>query len=319
MIFPSSRRDNSNDLGFGSRVSQLSRNRLLNRDGSFNVVRKGLSFAHSLSPYHSLLTMSWWKFNTIVFVFYIFLNVLFGGAYYLCGEDALQGTGSRSTGTRFLDDFFFSIQTSTTIGYGRIAPVGLAANILVSLEAMTGLLGFALATSLLFARFSRPNAKVIFSHKAVIAPYRGITAFEFRIANARSNQLIQVEASVILSRIERGTKGKIRRFHRLSLERDRVVFFPLNWTIVHPIDERSPLHGASQESFYDSEPEFLILLTGTDETFSQTVHARSSYKGKEVVWGARFSDMFQPPDEGIISVDLHRIHDIETANLNASS
>jgi inward rectifier potassium channel len=300
-------------------VAQQSHDRLLNRDGSFNVMRKGLSFVQSLSPYHSLLTMSWSKFNLMVFTYYILFNILFGIAFYLCGEDALQGTTGRSNVERFMDDFFFSVQTSTTIGYGRIAPVGLAANVLVSLEAMAGLLGFALATSLLFARFSRPNAKIIFSHQSVIAPYRGITAFEFRIANERSNQLIQVEVAVMLSRIERDTAAGIRKFHKLSLEREQVVFFPLNWTIVHPIDEKSPLFGVSRESFYDSDPEFLILLTGTDDTFSQTVHARSSYKANEIVWGARFGDMFQKQENGVMSVDLRRIHDIELANVGTKS
>jgi inward rectifier potassium channel len=311
--------ESNNDLGFGTKVAQESHNRLLNRDGSFNVMRKGLSFAQSRSPYHSLITMSWLKFNLLVFTYYILVNVLFGTAYYLCGEEALLGTAGRSTVARFIDDFFFSVQTSTTIGYGRISPVGIAANVLVSVEAMAGLLGFALSTSLLFARFSKPNAKIIFSHQGVIAPYRGITAFEFRIANERSNQLIQVEVSVILSRIERDTATGSRKFHKLSLEREQVVFFPLNWTIVHPIDEKSPLFGVSRESFFDSDPEFLILLTGTDDTFSQTVHARSSYKANEIVWGAKFSDMFQKSSNGIVSVDLHRIHDIEKANVSTKS
>jgi inward rectifier potassium channel len=307
--------DENKDLGFGSRVAQQSHDRLLNRDGSFNVRREGWPYLRLLSPYHYLLTISWMQFNVIVVSAYLIFNFLFALGYFLCGDGALQGAGLGSVSERFVDDFFFSVQTSTTIGYGRIAPVGLAANILVSIEAMAGLLGFALATSLLFARFSKPNAKIIFSKHALIAPYRGFTAFEFRIANARTNQLIQVDVKVVLSRLERKGDVTSRKFYELALERQQVLFFPLNWTVVHPIDQTSPLFGVTKESFYESDPEFLLLLTGTDDTFSTTVHARSSYKGNEVLWGAKFSDMFNKSDNGMISVDLRRIHEIEPVQL----
>jgi inward rectifier potassium channel len=300
------------DLGFGSRVSEQSRGRFLNRDGSFNVVRTGLSYLESLSPYHALLTISWTRFYIVLLLSYVAFNILFAGCYFLCGPGALQGATGVTDGARYLDDFFFSIQTSTTIGYGRISPVGVPANILVCIEAMFGLLGFALATSLLFARFSKPEAKIIFSRQAVVAPYRGITALEFRIANGRRNQLIQVEATVTLALREVRSRQQ-RVFHPLKLERDRVVFFPLNWTIVHPIDEQSPLFGITREQFYASDPELLILLSGVDETFSQTVHARSSYKGNEIVWGAKFADMYLPASDGAVSVNMKRLHVIEPA------
>lgn len=307
--------DLNKDLGFGTRVAQESHARLLNRDGSFNVARKGLSFVRSLSVYHALLSISWVKFFLFIIAGYFLTNVVFAFGYVLCGPEALQGAAGKSLPDRFLEAFFFSVQTLATIGYGRISPVGLAANILVAIEALVGLLGFALATGLLFARFSRPSAKIVFSDRAIIAPYRGMTAFEFRIANERSNQIIEVELTVTMSRNEALGGKRVRRFYELPLERKRVVFLPLHWVIVHPIDESSPLYGATKDSFDASDPEFFILVTGVDEIFSQTVHARSSYKHNEVVWGAKFSNMFLPSDGGTTSIDMHKIHDIEAADL----
>ncbi len=295
------------DLGFGSRISQESRRRLLNRDGSFNVERKRLPFLDSLSPYHTLLTISWPRFYVLILSSYLLFNFAFAGGYYLCGPAALVGSESPESG-RFLDDFFFSVQTSTTIGYGRIAPGSTAANVLASVEALTGLLGFALATSLMFARFSKPDARVLYSKHAVVAPYRGINGLMFRIANQRNNQLIQVQVQVLLSRFEKEGNQSVRRFHRLALERDEVTFFPLTWTVVHPIDESSPLYGQAEKDFLALESEILVLISATDETFSQTVNSRSSYRADEVVWGAKFSDVFGRKPDGTITVDLHRLH-----------
>lgn len=309
-------REDLNDLGFGSKLTRATGQRLLNRDGSFNVEREGLSLIRATSPYHRMLTIPWSQFHLLIILFFVVFNGTFAAAYLLCGEGALRGALGTTPLERFLDAFFFSVQTSTTIGYGHMSPVGLATNIVVSLEVMTGLMGFALATSLVFARFSRPIARIIFSENAIIAPYRGITALEFRMINARSNQLIQLEIKVLLSRMETHDGILIRRFHELSLERSQVMFFPLNWTVVHPIDKSSPLHGVTREEFLEGDPEIMILLTGIDETFSQTVHARSSYKGEEIVWGAKFSDMYQRSEGGVISVDLQRLHAFQPAELS---
>jgi inward rectifier potassium channel len=303
--------DPRRDLGFGSRVAQQSRSRLLNRDGSFNVVRVGLPFYRTLSAYHALLTISWLRFFGLIALGYLLANLLFGGAYLLCGREALAGTTGRTLGQRALEDFFFSVQTLATIGYGTMSPRSLGANFLVTVEALVGLMGFALATGLLFARVSRPDARIAFSDKAVVAPFREGTALMFRIVNERRNQLTEVRATLTLSRQEGEGPNRARRFHELNLERRRVVFLPLHWVIVHPIDERSPLHGTSAEDFVAADSELLILLSATDETFFQTVHVRSSYKPHEVVWGARFVDMFLPADHGKVGIDLRRLHDVE--------
>ena len=298
------------DLGFGSVVSGQSRARLLNRDGSFNVARDGLNFFTSLSPYHSLLTMSWPHFLGLVVLGYLAVNLLFAGAYYACGPSALSGV---PTGNRFLQCFFFSVQTFATIGYGKLTPEGLAPNLVVTLESLFGLLGFALATGVLFARVSRPTARILFSEKALIAPYRGITAFEFRIVNGRSSQLIDVGVNVLFSSFK--PDGKARAFEPLALERQKVSFFPLAWTVVHPIDRSSPIFGMSYEDLLEIDAEFLVLLTGFDETFSQNVHTRSSYKADEIVWGARFVNLFNPPRDGILSIDVSRLDEYDRVPL----
>lgn len=306
-------REIDRDLGIGSRVAGESQERFLNRDGSFNAERRGLSFLRSQNTYHAFLTMTWSRFFSLLIVAYFATNLLFAVAYTAAGPGALVGAEATTLGGRFLESFFFSVQTLATIGYGHISPHGMLPNALVTIEALVGLLGLTLATGLLYARFSRPSARILFSENAIIAPYKGITAFEFRIANERSNELIDVEATVTLSRNEAENAKTVRRFYPLALERRSVMFFPLQWVIVHPIDEQSPLRGVTKELLEASDAEFLILLKGTDETFSQTVHARSSYKFHEVVWGVKFKDMFNARENGKVSIDLRRIHDIEPA------
>ena len=303
--------DELKDLGFGSKVTQQSRFRLLNHDGSFNVERRGLSFYSTLNLYHSLLTMPWWKFHLTILSSYLVINASFAMAFLLCGPNAIEGATGETLIERFLNAFFFSVQTFTTLGYGHLNPNGLAANFVATFASFFGLFGFAFATGLLFARFSRPTAKIIFSNLAIIAPYGGITAFEFRIANARRNQLNEVEVHVLYTQMETLDGKRIRRFYELVLERQKVAFLPLHLTVVHPIDKTSPLFGLTSEDLHETEAEFLILVTAVDDTFSQTVHVRSSYRYDEIVWGAKFRDIFKHSDKNVIQVDLHRIHEVE--------
>ncbi len=304
------------DLGFGARVSNQSHARFLNRDGSFNVRRAGLPWLQSLNLYHALLTISWPRFHALVVLAYFTANIAFALGYLACGPGAIDGSTAMGLGGRFADAFFFSVQTMGTVGYGKLSPVGLAANLLVSLETLAGLLGLALATGLLFARFSRPQARILFSQRAVIAPYHGGRAFEFRIANQRSSELIDVHATVVFTRMEAAHGRRSRRYYGLKLERDNVMFFPLHWVIVHPIDAESPLAEATAETLQESDAEFLVLLTATDETFSQIVHARSSYKAHEIEWDAKYRDMFHEPANGSLRADLSRLHDLERATLS---
>jgi inward rectifier potassium channel len=317
MASPEQHQDVDGDLGFGSVVARQTRQRFLNRDGTFNVRREGLSFWESISPYHYLLSISWPRFLLLAALANVILNTLFACFYVAAGAHALNSFENEPVELRFADAFFFSVQTLGTIGYGQIAPANLAANIIVTIEALVGVIAFAVVAGIVFARFARPAAKIVFSANAVVAPYRdNTTALMFRIANQKNTQLVNLEAKVLLTRRKKDGAVNDREFVGLKLERDSVVFFPLSWTIVHPIDARSPLHGLTEKEFRDSDPEVLVLLNGFDETFSQVVHTRSSYKSDEIVWGARFRTMFLPPEEaGTISVDVRRLHELDRVGL----
>ncbi len=245
-------------------------------------------------------------------VAYLSVNTVFATGYLLCGPNALQGESATTMSELFLRAFFFSVQTFATIGYGHVIATGIPANVLVTLEAFLNIVGVALSTGVVFARFSRPTAKIIYSRHAVVAPYKGITALEFRIANSRNSQIIELEAKVILSRIEASSEGLVRKFRDLTLERTAVTFFPLSWTLVHPIDENSPFAGMDHQDLVESSTEILILLTGTDETSSQVVHSRSSYKADEIIWNASFATIFKRSSaDGILGMDVGRIHDVD--------
>ncbi len=296
------------DLGFGTVVGGVNEKRLLNRDGSFNPRREGLPFFARLHPYHLLLTLSWRRFFMLVVLVYLLANILFAFAFLACGPGAIGGQAPEMFGGEFGRAFFLSVETIGTIGYGNIYPVGVAANFIVMAESLTGLLMLALGTGILFARFSRPTAAVVFSDMAVISAYRGKTGFMFRLTNARANQLLELEAKVLFSRME----GTSRQYDQLGLERTRVVFFPLSWTIVHPIDENSPLWGMSAEELARRDAEFLVLLAGVDETFSQIVHARTSYKPSEIVFGHRFVNIYNPVGgDGTVSIDVRKLGETE--------
>ena len=310
---PSEPKEEFRDLGFGTEVARGTRRRLLNRDGSFNVSLEGLNPLTSLGVYQWLLRISWPEFLLFICLYYVAVNALFAGAYLLCGADALQTSTGQFANQPLYRAFFFSIDTFATIGYGNIYPVGVPANALVSVEALLSIVSIALVTGVIFARFSRPSARIIYSRNAVVAPYRGRTALEFRIANARSSQLIDVQVQAILTKVEPTPNGStVRRFYELALERQRVVFFPLSWTVVHPIDANSPMWGLGHQDLLAAEAELLVLLIATDETISATVHSRSSYQADEIVWGAKFANMFlRSESEGIIGMNLDRIHEIE--------
>jgi inward rectifier potassium channel len=299
------------DLGLGGKFAERSRARLVNRDGTFNVRRNSLSPLHPYNAYHTLLSLPVPRLFALVALCYGATNVVFACAYWLAGSNALVGAAPSQLG-RFRDDFFFSVQTLATIGYGKLVPNTTAANALVALEALVGLLGFAILSAFLFARFTRPMARIQFSRNAIIAPYADGWALMFRLANLRNHDLTDVHAVVSFARwVERGGQRQ-RRFDQLALERDAIMFMPLHWVIVHPIVEGSPFHGYTAESLADADPEIIGLITAADETFAQTVHARISYDKSDLVWGVRFRDMYIA-DVDHVAIDLGRLHDVEPA------
>jgi inward rectifier potassium channel len=235
--------------------------------------------------------------------------------FFGLGPGALGGDEAPTAFERFLLDFFFSIHTFATIGYGTVHPVQNSAHWVVTLESLVGLLAVALMTGLVFARFSRPIARIIFSERAVIAPYAPTgRGFMFRLVNGRTNQLMDLQATVALSwRLNDGRPG--RSFHELPLERPGVILFPLSWTVVHPIGPDSPLYGVSGDELRARDAEFTIVIRGMDETFAQQVHARTSYRADEVLAGAKFSDIFLRRPGAPLGIDISRIHRTEPAPL----
>lgn len=299
------------DIGLGSYIPEGSK-RIINKDGSFNVIRKGLSYFETFSLFQWLITMSWLKFSALIFGSYLTINIFFAILYYLGGESGFEGIEAKNEFHIFLNDFFFSTQTFTTVGYGRINPVGIYTNIISSVESLIGLLSLAIATGLLMGRFVRPAAKILYSKNALIAPYKDIAGLQFRIANKRADhQMVDVEAELMLLQV---IDGKVE-FDNLKLEYDKITFFTTTWTINHPISENSPLYGKTEKDLRDSNAEFFILIKGFDDTFAQIVHSRSSYKYHELVWGAKFVSIYSDPEEGKTIIDLEKISDFEKRSL----
>jgi inward rectifier potassium channel len=297
------------DLGLGGKLSESSRARLLNRDGTFNVRRNNLSPFHPYNAYHTLLLQPVPRLLALVAAGYIGTNLLFASLYWLAGPGAIAGAALAPL-ARFEDCLFFSFQTLATIGYGKLVPATRTANGLVAVEALVGLLGFAVLSGLLFARFTRPTAKISFSRNALIAPYENGWALMFRLVNLRNHDLTDVHAVVSFARWIDKNGERHRRFDQLTLERDFIIFMPLHWVVVHPITETSPLHGLTEKSLANGDPEIVCLISADDETFAQTVHAKTSYDKADIAWGARFLDMYMQDDDRL-AIDLDRLDETE--------
>ena len=299
------------DLGFGSRLAQTQR--LLNKDGTFNVLRRTRHPLKHVYLYHTLITMSWGRFLMLVGVFYLIANGVFASLYMLAGIEHLSNP-PEGFWPGFWHAYFFSAQTLTTVGYGSVSPVGLQANVIAAFEALIGLLTFALATGLLYGRFARPKAKILFSHEAVIAPHRdNQNALMFRTVNAMNSQIVNIEAKVFLSMIDRN-RNNLRVFQPLALDISTVAMFSLSWTVVHTITPESPLWGLTPEAMEEADAEVIILIMGYDDTFAQEVNARHSYTGEEIVWGHKFNPMFFNQAGGTV-LDLDLLGDTAAAPL----
>lgn len=283
---------------------------------SANVTKKGVGILNRYSWYHTLLGMKTGRFLLLVFLGYVLINLVFAGIYYIIGIEHLGGVISGSPLKNFSEVFFFSAQTFTTVGYGRIHPIGFAANAVATFEAFIGLLSFALATGLFYGRFSRPRAFVRFSHNALIAPYRDGTALMFRMAPYKNNNLSDLKVEVMLA-VQEEENGNMRnKFYDLTLEYDTLNSLALSWTIVHPITEESPLYSFSENDLKNTKMEVLIFIKAFDEVFSNTVMTRYSYITNEIVWGAKFKMMFHPDaDKSKTVLDLTKINDFDIVKL----
>ena len=281
--------------------------RVINPDGSFNVIRRGTNW-RDVNPYLHLVSISWARFFGWILLAYILVNSLFATVYILLGPGTLtRGPHLDNAADRFLQSFFFSSQTLTTVGFGAIAPATAAANIVAAFEALAGLLGFAVATGLLFGRVSRPSARIGFSNKALISPYQDGTSLQFRMVNRRANTLIEPAVTLMLMTVDRSDGHSRRDFRLMKLERPSIMLFPLTWTIVHPIDSESPLFGKTAADLEALQAEFMILVKAWDETFGQTVHQRFSYRYSELVWGGRFTPAFGVDTKGDLQVHVDKV------------
>lgn len=309
------RQENTENSGFGS----LASGRFINKDGLPNVRRRGINVFNRLSWYHTMLNLSSFRFISYLVVMYILINLVFAFIYYLIGVEHLTGIDKSNLLDEFIDVFFFSSQTFTTVGYGRIAPVGFMASLVATFEAFLGLLTFAIATGLFYGRFSRPRAYLRFSDIAVIAPFQDVTALMFRLAPYKNNAL--TDADVTLSTaIEINEEGTLKsNFYRLETQLSKINTLALNWTIVHKIDENSPFFGFSADDFKNTNIEIIVHVRAFDEVFSNTVVQRSSYVSREIIYGAKFISMYYPDKEKDSTVlDLDKINEYQKVELKTS-
>jgi inward rectifier potassium channel len=308
--------ENTENSGFGANAS----GRFINKDGVPNVQRKGVNVFNRLSWYHTMLDLSSFRFISYLVFGYILINLVFAVVYYLIGVEHLTGIDKSNPLDEFIDVFFFSSQTFTTVGYGRIAPVGFMASLVATFEAFLGLLTFAIATGLFYGRFSRPRAYLRFSDIAVIAPFKEVTALMFRLAPYKNNAL--TDADVTLSAaIEITENEKIKtNFYRLETQLSKINTLALNWTIVHKIDEDSPFYGFSEDDFKNINIEIIVHVRAFDEVFSNTVVQRSSYASREIVYGAKFIPMYYPNKEHQSTVlNLDKINEYQKVDLPVSA
>ena len=311
------------DPGFGT-VGSIENQRLVNKDGSYNVLRKGQGLGLLLHPYQYMILIPWWKFLIVVVLSYFLINSGFAILYLLAGIEHLSGApvgpDGQSAGftASFFHAFFFSVQTITTVGYGSISPLSFGVNLIATVEAMAGLLGFALASGIMYGRFSKASARISFSENMLISPYRqtGGNGLMFRIVNQRKNQLIELSVRVVLICYKMKDGKVTRTFFPLKLERSEVAVLPLTWTIVHPIDEESPLWTRDMDYLREADAEFLINLKAYDDTFAQIVHVRTSYKVDELVSGAKFVPAYYHDEDGMLILEVDKVGEYKSIPLN---
>lgn len=292
-----------NETGLGTNTA-LGGGRFFTKDGVANIEVKGLPIWQRLNLYHTMLTMKRWKFLSAIMLFFVFINLFFAGLYLMIGTNHLNGLVANTPGEKFGEAFFFSAQTFTTVGYGRINPVGYLASFVASLEALTGLMSFALVTGLLYGRFARPRAFIRYSKNALFAPFANGVALMFRMVPYTKNYLVNVEVKVSMAMKVMEDGIKKNKFYNVPLDISKASTMTANWTLVHPINEQSPIYQFSKEDMANAEVELLVFVQGFDESFSNTVISKASYTYEEFVFGAKFVPMYHPTESGNSTV-LH--------------
>jgi len=301
----------NNDTGFGTNAANYG-GRFINRDGTFNLRKEGVSFFDRYSIYHHLLTLPRWKFVAAIILFYFTINLVFTGIYLLIGMDQLQGLLATTAWGIFKEAFFFSTETFTTVGYGRVNPVGGGANLVAAIESMMGFLSFALATGLLYGRFARPRSFLLFSDHALVSPYKEGTALMFRFAPYKDRHTltdVQIRVNIGLKVLQDNLEAEYR-YYDLALERTKVESLPMNWTVVHPIDENSPLQGFTYKDMAAADVEIYVLIRGFDDVYSNFVQQRTSYTYQEIKFGGKFTPMYRESEDGKTTIlELHKLNE----------
>lgn len=300
----------NNDTGFGNNASDYG-GRFVNRDGSFNLRKEGMPFWERYSLYHTMLNLPRWQFIALLVIFFLVINLLYTGIYLLTGTDGFTGMIGSTNWQKFKEVYFFSTETFTTVGYGRVNPIGDGANLVASFEAMSGFLSFAVATGLIYGRFSKPKSYLLFSDHALLAPYQDKTALMFRFASYKDNHtLTNVEIKVNIGlQVEENNK-LVYKFYDLHLERSRVDSLPMNWTVVHPIDEVSPLAGFNMDDMKTSDVELYVLVRGFDDVYSAVVLQRTSYTYDEILLNRKFKPMYRESSDGKTTIlELHKLNE----------
>ena len=287
----------NNDTGFGTNASSYG-GRFINKDGSFNMRKDGIPIWERFSIFHTMLNMPRWKFISVIVIFFLSINLLYTFIYVLIGINDFTGMIATTEWQKFKELYFFSTETFTTVGYGRVNPIGDGVNFVASIEAMTGFLSFAIATGLIYGRFSKPRANLAFSDHALISPYQNATGLMFRFVSYKDNHnLTNVEVKVNLSLLEHDNEKSSYKFYDLALERSRVDSLPMNFTVVHPIDENSPLQGFTFEDMKAADMEVYVLIRAFDDVYSAIVQQRTSYTYDEIKFNAKFVPMYRESED----------------------
>jgi inward rectifier potassium channel len=297
---------NINNSGFGTSVNAKYA-RFVNKDGSHNVIHKGRTLYERSNLYQYLINISWFRFLVLVALSYLLINFLFAVIYYYFCLPQLLGLIKGDAWQNFQEAYFFSAQTLTTVGYGRISPSGFLASTIAAVEALIGILTLAINTGLLYGRFVKPQAHIKFSHNALIAPFKGGKALMFRLAPIKNATLSDMAVKVTLSMMKHDEHGNpINRFFGLPLEISALDFFVTSWTLVHKIDPESPLHGLDHEAMMERDVEILVYIRAYDENFCSTVVKRTSFTYHEIVHGAKFEPVYYEDPDGKGSVVEHQ-------------
>ncbi|WP_026713062.1 ion channel [Flavobacterium daejeonense] len=297
------------NTGFGTNANSYG-GRFFNKDGTANVEKRGMHFLHRISWYHTMIDMPAWKFMMVIFSFYLLINLFFASIYFAIGIEHLDGIPvTDSYWVKFGQAYFFSAQTFTTVGYGHISPVGFLTSLLAATEALIGLLSFAIATGLFFGRFSKPTAFLKFSHYALIAPYGDGRGLMIRMTPFKNTNFTDAEAKMTLGMSVEENGVKVNKFYSLDLELSKINTLTLSWTLVHPINEKSPLYQFSKEDFNNTVGEILVFVKTFDDMFSNTVATRTSYTFNEVIYGAKFVPMYKrSSDNSKTILDLDKLN-----------